>query len=310
MLTKVLTIILVLFNPFNFYMVNTISLVEEPINVVGEKLEQWNESLISSILSTNPNFLPIRDWGIEEIETDSKSAIVYNSHLGKILYQKEPDQILPIASLTKIVTAIVVLENLDLKDEVVISEKAVAAYGDNGNLIIDEKISVKSLLYALLMESSNDAAIALAETVEQKTGQLFVHLMNQKVGDLDLNSTRFSDPSGYNSTNISTAREILKLIEYSFNQPIIWQIMKTTDINLSSVDEKIQHHWVNTDELLNRLPNIVGGKTGYTQEAQGCLVIVIEQPENGRLISVILGAQERFLETEKLINWVQEAYKW
>ncbi|MFH1460803.1 MAG: hypothetical protein ABIF84_00035, partial [Patescibacteria group bacterium] len=201
-------------------------------------------------------------------------------------------------------------ENIDLEEIVVVSRKAVAAYGEQGKLRVDEKISVKNLLHALLMESSNDAAVALAEAVEQKTNKNFVELMNQKARQLGLIKTIFIDSSGYEPANVSTVREIAILVDDSFKEPIIWQILKTPTIDLFSADGKINHYWVNTDQLLNRLPNIIGGKTGYTEEAQGCLVIAFKRPEGGRLVSVVLGAQEKFLETEKLINWVEQAYRW
>jgi len=301
MLIKAITTILILFNPLGFFVADKVEpIAEESVTSIGE----WGQSLASALGVANPNFLPIRDWQIEDPEIESKAATIFNVERNKVLYEKEADWILPIASLTKIVTGLIVLENLDLEQIVTISEKAIAGSGTMGELVIDEEISVSDLLHALLMESSNDAAIALAEAVEQKTGQVFVGLMNQKVDELGLTNTLFSDPSGYNSTNISTVREVVKIVNHSFSQPVIWQIMKTPEIDLSG------HHWVNTDELLNRLPNIIGGKTGYTLEAQGCLVIVFEHSQGERLITVVLGAQQRFLETEKLISWVERAYRW
>ncbi len=125
----------------------------------------------------------------------------------RVLYEKEVDRILPIASLTKLMTALIVLENIELDEITIISEEAVKAYGETGELVVKEKISIRNLLHALLMESSNDAAVALSEAVEQKTDRLFTSLMNEKVDQMKLTSTRFSDSSGFNSTNISTVRE-------------------------------------------------------------------------------------------------------
>ena len=331
MLAKFLIIIFVLFNPFVFLIGQPISswlsISELPSQSSSfpKKENQWEEwgewgdwgkSLISSFWSANPNFLPIRDWNINEPEIEAKAALISKVsslepfELDKTLYQKNVDEVLPIASLTKLMTALIVLENLNLEEVVVISEEAVAAYGDMGGLMVNEKISVKNLLYILLMESSNDAAVALAEYCQEKTGKNFVNLMNDKAKELSLDNTFFIDPSGYEPANLSTAKEIEQLVRYSFRQPIIWQILKTPTISLSSTDGQINHQLTNTDELLNRLPNIIGGKTGYTEEAQGCLVLAAEQAQSARLITVVLGAQERFLETEKLIEWVNKAYQW
>ena len=302
MLIKFFTAILVIFNPFAFLMTNNIEpLIESPILL--------ERSMASALLLANPNFLPIRNWEVEEPDIKAKSAIVFDAEKNKVLYEKEIDRILPIASLTKIMTALIVLENIELDEITTISKEAVGAYGEIGNLVVKEKISIVNLLHVLLMESSNDAAVALDEAVEQKTGKSFVSLMNEKVDKMGLTSTRFSDPSGFNSTNISTVNEIVEIVKHSFDQSIIWQILKTPEINLSSYNGEIKHHWVNTDELLNRLPNVIGGKTGYTTEAEGCLILVVEISSK-KIISVILGAKERFLETEELIKWVERAYQW
>jgi len=270
---------------------------------------QFQKAAISAVEQALPNFLPIRDWGIDSPEVEAKAALIFDSEKNKVLYQKNIDQALPIASLTKLMTALVVLENINVEETTAVSENAIAAYGDRGGLVVGEEIIVKNLLYALLMESSNDAAYALAEAVEKKTGRSFIDLMNEKAQELELRKTQFTDPSGYNPDNISTVGEITRLIEYSFGEPLIWEIMKTPMIELFSVDRRVRHYWINTDKLLARLENVVGGKTGYTEEAQGCLILVIRE-NSGYLISVILGAQERFLETEKLIGWVKKAYQW
>lgn len=304
MLAKSLITVLLFLNPFSFLLGQPIPLTEEKV-----QLNKWDQSLLSALWFANPNFLPIRDWNITEPEVEAKAALVFNPDKNKILYQKNINQVLPIASLTKLMTALIVLENIDLEEIAIISEQAIATYGDIGGLVVKEEISVKNLLYVLLMESSNDAATALAEAVQQKTNKDFIDLMNQKAEKLRLKNTNFVDSSGYDSGNVSTIEDIAQLVEYSFSQLIIWEIMRTPAIDLSSADGKINHHWVNTDELLNRLPNIVGGKTGYTEEAQGCLVLVIEN-NNKYLITIVLGAQERFLQTERLINWVQKAYRW
>ncbi len=323
MIVKVLIISLALSNVFAFLASNSNESIDE-VKIKWERWEELGKSFTSSLLSTNPNFIPIRDWNVMELEIEAKSASIFKINsidpvLAKnfklkedILYEKNINLILPIASITKLMTALVVLEKIDnLEENIIISENAIKAYGNQGELIANEEISIINILHVLLMESSNDAAVALAETVETKSDTDFIDLMNIKAKELNLENTFFSDPSGYDAKNVSTIKDIVKLIKYSFSQPIIWQILKTPEIDLTSSDGKIKHHWINTDKLLNRMPNIIGGKTGYTAEAQGCLVLVIKQDSNDKyLITVVLGAQERFLQTEKLIEWVNKAYKW
>lgn len=308
MLAKLLITISVVFNPISFF-IGQLSAPKIPVDFSGTPLINY-ASIMAVSSQDNPNFLPIRNWDIAEPEIETKAALIFNQGKNKILYQKNIYQPLPIASLTKLMTALIVLENIGTDEIVVVSEKAVAGYGDQGDLEVKEELTIDNLLQALLMESSNDAAIALAEAVEGKRGVDFIGLMNQKAHELGLKDTHYTDPSGYEPTNVSTAEEIVKLIEYSFNYSFIWEVFRTPSLSLSSVDGLTSHYWVNTDKMLNRLPGVIGGKTGYTEEAQGCLFLVIEQESPGYLISVVLGAQERFLETERLINWVKKAYIW
>ncbi len=312
---NILAVILIVVSPLS-YTTKSLWVEKEQEQVitheeVKQRWERWNKYQLSSILSSNPNFLPIRDWNVVEPEIEASAAMVFESNRNKILYQKNINEVLPIASLTKVITALVVLDHLNTENIVTVSEEAINAYGTQGKLVKDEKISVKNLLYALLMESSNDAAVALSEAVHQKTRMNFIELMNRKAWDIGLRKTFFTDPSGYGPKNVSTAQEISKMLMYSFEQPLIWKIFKTPAIDLTSADGTIRHHWTNTDKLLNRLPNVAGGKTGYTTEAQGCLALAVEcSDKQGYLITVILGSQERFTQTEKLINWAKKAYLW
>lgn len=332
MLTKFLITISLVFTPLIFSSEQTFqSPHKENLTDSGQVVQEevpeatggWNTlgkhylSSVSSIWLANPNFLPVRDWEVNEPQIEARSVLVSNiadnsslSSKNKILYQKNIDDTLPIASLTKLMTAVIVLENIGLDEEVIISENAVSAYGNKGGLVVDEKITVKNLLHILLIESSNDAAVALSESIQIKAGKNFIDLMNEKAKELDLENTYFVDPSGYQSNNVSTVREIAKLVKYIFNYPLIWEISKTSVLNLTSIDGAIKHHLINTNELLGNVSDIVGGKTGYTQEAQGCLVLITRQSEKDYLVTVVLGAQERFLQAQKLIEWAKEAYIW
>ena len=280
-------------------------------NGINPQLASLTANLaIAASEQANPNFRPIRDWSVAEPETEARATLIINGDLDKVFYQKNAGEVLPIASLTKLMTALMVLENMDLNQEVIISKKAVEAYGDLGGLKIDEKISVKNLLYIMLLESSNDAATALAENLPNGNLDNFINLMNQKANELGIENTRFIDSTGYDPSNVSTALDLAKLIKYSLSKPLVWDILKTPVIDLFSVDEKINHHLVNNNQLLNRLPEMIGGKTGYTEEANECMLSLIRAPDKTNLVIVVLGAKDRFLETEKLANWAKEAYIW
>ncbi len=263
--------------------------------------------------SLNPNFIPIRNWAIEEPVIQAKASAVFDINGEKFLYQKNIKEKLPIASLTKTMTALVVLENLTLDSIVNISKKAVITEGKNGHLSVGEKLSVRNLLYIMLIESSNDAATALADSFDLASQNNFVALMNKKAKEIGMESTYFADSTGISKWNHSTISDLIKLTKYSFsNKPLIWQILSIKEIELYSQEEKIKHHLITTNKLLSDIPQIIAGKTGFTEEAGGCMLTMVKNPDKPGeyLIIIILGSEDRELETKKLIEWTQEAYVW
>jgi D-alanyl-D-alanine carboxypeptidase len=209
-------------------------------------------------------------------------------------------------------TAIVVLENLRLDDIITISKKAVMTEGENGSLVIDEKLSVRNLLYIMLIESSNDAAVALASAVSDD-GDDFVSLMNKKTKEIGLENTYFIDSAGISRWNYSTIFDLTQLAKYSFNnKSLIWQIFGIKETEIYSRDRNISHHLVNTNELLGEALEMIGGKTGFTEEAGGCMLTIVKKPDKlgEYLITVVLGSENREIETKKLIEWALKAYVW
>jgi D-alanyl-D-alanine carboxypeptidase len=261
------------------------------------------------------NMKPIRDRkNYQDLEMDAKAAfslLVNEKGEERILFQQEIDKKLPIASLTKLMTARIVLENYDLSGEVRVSEEAVQQEENFGKLKVGAFIPVEQLLYPLLMESSNDAAFALAEDYPGMDINYFVQLMNQETENLNLTNTNFTNPSGLDP-NYSTARDLVKLTEVlMIEEPLVWKILSTPRINLYGAE------LVNTNQLLNYphdswwKEKIIGGKTGYTEEALGCFLLVVEAPnDQGYLINVILGSGDRFGQMEKLLDWLGKAYQW
>lgn len=255
---------------------------------------------------------PYRDWQVKDIEVLAQSAISVESNLldeDKVLFKKDGDIKLPIASLTKLMTAMVALKNYDLTDKVTISQDAILQEGKKNVLKQQDVVSVKDLLYIMLIESSNQAAYALSEVKGEKN---FVELMNQEAEKLGLKNTHFSDPTGLSSENYSTAEDLIELTEYLLkNYPIITEISRTKEIILYRDDNISYGKITNTNELLGKIPDIVGGKTGFTTDAKGCLILVLNNHQSGNyLIYVILGSDDRFGEMKKLINWVNSAYIW
>ncbi len=264
--------------------------------------------------NNNPVFVPWRDWNVQDPKIESKSAILMEikENSERILFQENIESRLPIASLTKIMTVVVAFENIPLEKIIKISKEAVNQEGEAGKLVVGEEISVKNLLYAMLLESSNDAAFALASDFGLEN---FVNLMNEKAKILQLKNTNFSNPIGLDDpNNFSTSYDLARLLDYSLKNKFLWQILKTSSFETTDVSGKFFHHWENTNKLLGILSNVVGGKTGWTTGAGGCVALVIENSKNNsKIASVLLGAADenkRFEETETLIDWVFKAYHW
>ena len=248
----------------------------------------------------------------KKLETDLKaeSAIsVFIDPRGeeKILFEKNSSVKRPIASLTKLMTALIAENEYKPEQIFVISQAAVSQEEDKGNLKTGENLSLNELLHIMLIESSNDAAWAIGEGKENFSGA-----MNLEAQKLGLENTYFINPTGLDGyENYSTAADLVKLVEYIAKQhPRIFEITAKQSYEVINPDGSL-HHFIgeNTNKLLVEVPGIIGGKTGYTDEAGGCIIVLLENEKGGYFINVILGtvsADERFPEMKKLIDFDKE----
>ncbi|MBU3925282.1 serine hydrolase [Patescibacteria group bacterium] len=276
---------------------------------------------------------PNRKAGKENILINAKSVLAVDDFSGQTLYEKDAEKKVKIASLIKLATAGAMLDfvktensnliikagNYSLDNVVEISESAVRAEGDSGSLLVGEKIKAGELLKIMLIASSNDAARAIAEDITKKNNSkeqgigYFVGLMNNFAKKEGLAGTHFINPDGIDERdNYSTAKDVVELSRSILkNYPEIFNITRIDKINIKSEDGKNDHFIKNTNKLLGSLPGIVGGKTGYTDEAGESLLLVVEDStRQHRIVAVVIGANGRFLEMEKLINWVWDTYEW
>ncbi|MFZ3058033.1 MAG: serine hydrolase [Minisyncoccales bacterium] len=238
-----------------------------------------------------------------------------------ILAEKKSSDVIPIASLTKLMTAVISLENYNLDDLVVISSAAVSTTGTMGGLRADEKITVNDLMYVTLIESSNDGAEALAEKMGRTE---FVYKMNKKATELGMENTRFYNPTGLDiftndsatellETNVSTVEDLEKLVIYILNNhTLIPQILSLSEKKIVSASGVV-HNLKNTNILLKENTGYLWGKTGYTKEANGCIILILNNyssVNSGYIINVITGADDRFKEARKLEEWLQASFIW
>jgi len=255
---------------------------------------------------------PVRNWNTPEPDITAKTALIFDATRQKIIWQKNGlDEPRPIASITKLMTALVVTENSKMDDIFTVSKEAIGTYGEMGDLKVGEQLTVKDLLFALLLESSNDAAEALRENLKNTGDKDLVKLMNQKTKELGLQNTSYTDPSGLDSKNQSSARDLIKIMQEVLKNQTLEDILKSPSVNIVSADGLFKHHFTSTNKLLQRFPELLGGKTGYTEEAGNCMIIAFKAPNNQEaIISVLMDSQDRMGESASLIEWTKRAFLW
>ena len=200
----------------------------------------------------------------------------------------------PLASITKLMTAILAIEEIGKEKETLISENAIAVEGDSGKLKTEELYKVEDLIKIMILTSSNDAATALAEFYAFGLPG-FVKLMNKKTVDLGMNQTVFFDPTGLSPINQSTANDIRKLMKYiTENYPEI----------LNYSQERNFNNLQNINSFAGQ-PSFLGGKTGYLDEAKENLVSLFSL-NNHRILIVVLGSEDRFEQTKELLNYLTQ----
>lgn len=268
-----------------------------PIFADDELLE--NEFDLSSILSSSPvsNNEPI---------INSMAAIVLDRNSKFILYGKNENEKRKMASTTKIITAIVVIENANLEEITTVSPKAAGTGGSRLGLHTNDKISIINLLYGLLLCSGNDAAVALAEFTSGSV-ENFSILMNNKATELGLTSTHFVTPHGLdNDEHYTTAYELALLTDYALKNKTFSNIVgtKSHTIQINNSYKTLS----NTNELLGNFEGVYGVKTGFTNGANRCLVTAIKRG-NMDIICIVLGADTKKDRTKDSIKLIEYAYK-
>ena len=242
------------------------------------------------------------------------AAIIYDPATGKVLYEENSQDERSIASITKVMTAIVFLENAnDLNEEVTIT-RADTLRASTTYLRTNDKVRISDLLHLLLIPSDNAAARALAR-LSPLGYDGFIARMNQKADDLGLNQTAYTDPSGLYADNISSAYDMARLISFASEDDRIGPIMRTPEYSFKTIPAGRRAGRIvtvrNTNQILrNGDMNVLGGKTGFISKAGYCLATLLKMPDGGpSLAVVVLGASSnfgRFWETRHLMAWLSE----
>ena len=238
-------------------------------------------------------------------KTNSRRYIVYDRISKSMIIGKNEDVKSAMASTTKIMTTIVILEKADLNEKVTVSAKAGGTGGSRLGLKRGDKASVRDLLYGLMLRSGNDAAVALAEHVGGSV-KGFAELMNEKAIELGLTNTHFVTPHGLDDANhYTTALELAKLTDYAMDNETFAKIVgtKSTTIYINNQPRQIN----NTNELLGVLNGVVGVKTGFTNNEGRCLVTETKR-NNMDIITIVLGADTKKDRTKDSVNLIEYTF--
>ncbi len=268
-----------------------------------------------------------RDFAPRLSVPTAHASVILDAATGQELYGQNQHVRRQVASLTKLFTSLLVVERVkDLDEIVVIDAEAVYAPGTrvgcprsgfcNGvRLQVGEKISVRNLLQATLMNSANDAAIALSKHIGGSQAG-FVEMMNARADELGLTNTHFCTASGLEIDGeearcYSTAADMARIAAVALDHKILWDMMQMEKTFISSQDGTLIHEIFNTDQLLGSMPNLVGTKTGFTPLAGYSLLAVATHP-NGEhpVIAVVLNDPYRWDSIRSMFSWSFQAYDW
>lgn len=293
---KILKRILVLFSILSLGL-STFSLCDD----IDEEVIDVNAEILETASPTQSE--------IKLPETNSRACVVIDRKTNTILYGKNEKQKRKMASTTKIMTATIIIENCNLDETIEVSKKAAGTGGSRLGLKTGDKITIRDLLYGLMLRSGNDAAVALAEYAGGSI-EGFAELMNKKAYELSLTNTHFETPHGLDSDeHYTTAYELALLSNYALNNTTFAQIVGTKDytITINGYPKQLS----NTNELLGNFEGIYGVKTGFTNGANRCLVTACKRNDMD-IICVVLGADTKKFRTQdsvKLINYIFDNFK-
>lgn len=267
-------------------------------------LGQAVERIAPAARQINP---PILKADAARFSTKAFSALAIDLGTGKVLLEKNSQARWPTASLAKLMAAIVTI-NLVSQDVVVeVAGEDISAPQPVMGLVAGEKITVGDLLKGMLISSTNDASITLSRAVTGSK-ERFVELMNLMANQLQLKDTHFQNASGFDDPlQYSTADDLAKLAMTFLKVPSFAEIAKTKQTQVTAVDGSIRHWLVSTNKLLGQ-DNIEGVKTGLTEKARGNLILLAGDGNGHKILTVVLGSDNREADSAALVKWTYNAY--
>jgi D-alanyl-D-alanine carboxypeptidase (penicillin-binding protein 5/6) len=244
----------------------------------------------------------------QELSPNSRAAVLIDVESGRILYQKNIRQQLPMASTTKIMTAITAIEEGDLQETVTAGIRAQNTGGSSIYLQAGERLSLEELLYGLMLQSGNDAAVAIAEHIG-KSCEGFADMMNKKAARIGAAGSNFVNPHGLDQEgHFTTAGDLAKITAYALKNPVFKQIVATKQKKIPWWGRDYSRVLNNKNKILWQVEGGDGVKTGFTNKAGRCLVASASR-DNWQLASVVLNCGPMWEESEALLEYGFSAYR-
>lgn len=254
-----------------------------------------------------------KNWNVADQNYNASAVVALSLRNGQILYSNNFRQVRPIASITKLMVASIMVDSFSAYEKFVITQRAIETEGKKSGLEVGTEITIEEALYAILLESMNDVVIAFEDHYNSGFSESLVDRMNKVAESLGLFNTSFEEPTGISAGNVSNTYDVAQLLKNVFNHPYLKSIMST------SIYSTGKYTWYNTNTLLDNEDNpdntrekgIIAGKTGYTEEAGQSISLLGLTQSGHEVLMVVLDAKtDRIIEGQKLWRWIQRAYIW
>ncbi len=287
--------------------VNVLLGLPKAVDLIQTQVSAKNTAEAPKIAGVEKRILMPKGHGIFAPTFTASAVIAKDIDSDTLLFVKDPDKRVPIASTTKIMTALVALDYFKPNDVLTAFDLSQAG-GSSMGLKTGEQLSFRAILYGMLLNSGNDAAYTIAENYPGGISG-FIDAMNNKALSLGLSNTHFDNPAGFDSPNhFSSANDLGKIAETAMNNYQFARVVSTKETEVSSLDKSMIHPLKNLNKLLDD-PGVLGIKTGTTPAAKENLVGLLER--NGhKILTVVLGSDDRFKETKELTDWVFINFTW
>jgi len=238
---------------------------------------------------------------VPDFAVAAKAAAIYDLTAKKEIYSFNSEVIWPLASITKIMTAVVAAEEMGFEAPILISAEAIKTEEAAGNFNIGEEFALRDVITSLFLVSSNDGAEAIAENYGRED---FIKKMNEKAKKIGMEKTFYREPAGLSAENVSSVLDLEKLLSYVYSEkPELLFFSRQKEAEITERKTEIKKNYKSINEFAGET-NFIGGKTGYTEAARGNLISVFSKDGRAILI-IVLGTEDRFSETRKLLEWVK-----